>query len=71
MIEEKLRLAMLCRNKWPMHASIDEDVKFRKETWNFLFPPNFRQRAVMHDNTNATLKELLDATQHKAMRSEC
>ena len=41
-IEEKLRLFMLCRNKWPMHALIDEDIKFRKEISNLHFSKNLR-----------------------------
>ena len=53
-----------------MYASIDEDIKFRKEVWNIHFPPDKRQRIVMHDNANVSLRELSDAAQHESTRSE-
>ena len=69
-VENKLALVLNCRKCWPMHASIAEDIKFRKEIWNLHFPPNLLQLIVLHDNTNVTLKELTDAVQHKLTRSE-
>ena len=36
-IDNKLELALKCRNYWPMCASIDEDIKFRKDIWNIHF----------------------------------
>ena len=71
MLDIKLKLVLLCRNHWPMHASIDEDIKFRKKIWNVHFPPEKRQRIVLHDNTNVSLCELSDAAQHKSTISEC
>ena len=37
----KLDLVSNCQNHWPMRASIGEDVKFRKGTWNAR-PPRKR-----------------------------
>ena len=54
-----------------MNVSIDEDVKFMKETSNLYFPPDFLQLIVLHDNTSVTLNKLTDAVQHKLERSEC
>ena len=69
-IENKLPSILSCRNKWPMCASVDEGLKFRKEAWNLHFPTDLRQLVALHDNANITLKELSDTFQHKLTRSE-
>ena len=69
-VDKKLQIVIKCRNYWPMHCSIDEDIKFRKEIWNLHFPPEKMQWLIFHDNANVRLKELSDASQHKSTRSE-
>ena len=69
-IENKLALVINFRKCLPMCASITEDVKCRKEIWNFHFPPDLLQLIVLHDSTNVTLKELTDSDQHNFTRSE-
>ena len=68
-IDAKLDLVLKCRKLWPMCASIDEDIKFRKEIWNLHFPSEKRQRITLYDNTNVSLRESSEAALHKSTRS--
>ena len=53
---------------WPMCASVEEDIKYRKSIWYVHFDPSKKQRITLHDNTNVSSCELSKGAQHKSTR---
>merc|ERR1712194_551212 len=56
LLHKKLDVELEARKRWPMYASVAEDLKFRnEEKWAQHFPCNDRIRIFMRDNTNVPL----------------
>jgi len=67
----KLDVELETRRRWPMYASVAEDLKFRnQETWPEHFPQKNRSRIYMHDNTNVPLLSPQDPDLQAALYSE-
>ena len=70
-LRQKLDVELETRRRWPMYASVAEDLKFRnQETWPEHFPQKNRSRIYMHDNTNVPLLSPQDPDLHAALYSE-
>ena len=48
----RLQIELKCRERWPMYATHEEDMKFCEEKWNKEFGDNGPPPVIMHDTTN-------------------
>ncbi len=70
-LKDKLKVANETRNKWPAHATFEEDCKFRCDSWNLHFPTGDGPRIVMHDGSNIPERQPSDAELNRATHSLC
>jgi hypothetical protein len=70
LLKSKLILELETRKRWPAYASVSEDAKLRKESWEGLFEEAKQFRIYMHDNTDVPLMKPSNPDEQRAFYSD-